>query len=185
MCKDSIRLAAAGAGLAVALLLAGARAPLAAQDPPGTATLSINGGLMRHDVGVAGTDPIFVFRADNVVTDLSVVELAVGYAYPDLGFGRDHFLLGEGQLQLQAPLGRIAPYFGLGGGIVRLADEATGPATAEELVASWRATFGLGAGLRVWLDDRTRVRTDLRFRGIQANFDRTSLEWTVGLGLRW
>jgi hypothetical protein len=162
-----------------AMGLAAAGGPALAQDMPMTTTSSINAGIMNHRLDGSGTNPFFAFRTDYVVSELSVAEFAVGYGQPEQEFGRSHFVLAEGQYQVRWPVGRLAPYAGMGAGVVMDAPVDSGPAT------NWSPTFAVGAGLRAWIDERTRARTDIRWRGIGADFNRSSFEWTFGLGWRW
>jgi hypothetical protein len=178
LCRS--RHARAAAGLAVAAALtASAAAAGHAQDDPMTLTSSINAGFMSHSLNGSGTNPFFAFRTDYVVSELSVAEFALGYGQPEQDFGRSHFVLAEGQYQIRWPMGRFAPYAGMGAGIIR-----DSPIDAEP-GATWHATFAAGAGVRAWLDPRTRVRTALRLRGIGADFGARSLEWTFGIGWSW
>jgi hypothetical protein len=167
--------------LALALVAVAGAAPgeAAAQDMPMTTTSSINAGIMVHRLEGSGSNPFFVFRTDYVVSDLSVADFALGYGQADQDFGRSHFMLAEGQYQVRWPLDRFAPFAGMGAGIV-----ADSPMD-DELGTTWSPTFSLGAGVRAWIDETLRVRTDLRLRGIGADFGQSSLEWTFGLGWRW
>lgn len=147
-------------------------------------TSSFSAGIMWHDWDEDGEEewrrnPFFAFRTDYVVSDLGVVEFGLGYAQPEQAFGRSHFAVLEGQFQIRWPLGDVAPFAGMGGGIAR-----TQPLD-EELDSEWNATFTAGVGIRAWLDDRTQIRTDGRYRGVGASFDQTAWEWTFGLGFRW
>jgi hypothetical protein len=154
-------------------------ADLAGQDMVMTSTTSINAGIMAHRLEGSGSNPFFALRTDYVVSDLSVADFAVGYGQPEQDFGRSHFMLAEGQYQIRWPVHRFAPYAGMGAGVV-----ADSPMT-DELETRWSPTFSVGAGVRAWVDDTLRVRTDLRWRGIGADFGQTSMEWTFGMGWRW
>jgi len=173
----SIILALTGSAI---MLAAGAIAPpeARAQDLPMTWTSSINAGVMAHRFDGRGTDPFFAFRTDYVVSDRSVAELTFGYGEPEQDFGRSRLLLAEGQYQLQWPVAPFAPYVGMGAGVV-------GDRPRDEGETTWSPTFAVGAGIRAWIDERARIRTDVRLRGIGADFDGSSLEWTVGIGWRW
>ncbi len=167
------------AGITVALAAwavspAGARA----QDLPWTSTSTINAGVMMHRLDGRGTDPFFAFRTDYVVSDRSVAELTLGYGEPEQDSGRSRFMLAEGHYQLQWPVAPFAPFVGMGGGVV-------GDRPMAEGDTSWSPTFSVGAGIRAWIDERARIRTDVRWRGVGADFDGTSLEWTFGVGWRW
>jgi hypothetical protein len=154
-------------------------AALAGQDMIMSSTTSINAGVMAHRLEGSGSNPFFALRTDYVVSDLSVADFAVGYGQPEQDFGRSHFMLAEGQYQIRWPVHRFAPYAGMGAGVV-----ADSPMT-DELETRWSPTFSVGAGVRAWVDDTLRVRTDLRWRGIGADFGQTSMEWTFGMGWRW
>lgn len=168
-------------GAGVALGAIAAPAPATAQDLPMTLTSSINAGVMWHRLEGTGTNPFFAFRTDYVVSDLSVAEFSLGYGQPAQDFGRSHFLLAEGQYQIRWPFNRFAPYLGMGAGVV-----ADTPVDDVDAVGTaWSPTFAAGAGVRTWLDATTRVRADVRWRGIGADFAQTSLEVTFGLGWRW
>ncbi len=164
-------------------------AEAAAQDLPMTTVSSINAGLMHHRLDGRGTNPFFAFRTYYVVSELSVAEAAIGYGQPAQDFGRSHFVVMEGQYQVRWPLDRFAPYAGMGAGLIVDSPTGGGQVVPEEGVdpssTSWAPTFALGAGARAWLDERTRVMTDIRWRGIGADFRDSSFELTFGLGWRW
>jgi hypothetical protein len=167
------------ASVAVALTAVVLPASGAAQDMPMTTTSYINAGVMQHRFEGSGTNPFFAFRTDYVVSEMSVAELALGYGQPEQDFGRSHFVLAEGQYQLRLPLERFAPYAGMGAGVAM-----DSPVDGDD-GATWAATFSVGAGVRAWVDERMRVRTDVRWRGLGADFHSSSLELTFGLGWRW
>jgi hypothetical protein len=94
---------------------------------------------------------------------------------------REHFVIPEGEVQLQVPLGPFRPYFGLGGGWVA-GHENTGAAlegnTSMVTAALGMRTFLAGDKLTLNLEGRGR-----RY-GSEAD-NRTGAEITGGIGIRF
>jgi hypothetical protein len=151
-----------------------------AQDYPTTLSSYIAAGMTHYDFEQSGSAPFFSFLTNYVLSDLSAAEFGIGYARPEQPWGHSDLWVLDGQFQLRWPVGRFTPFVGMGAGIA-----LDRPVGDVEVARRTDATFTIGAGVRAWLDDRTRVRTDLRYRGIGPTFDRTAFEWTIGLGWVW
>lgn len=89
----------------------------------------------------------------------------------------------EGQAQLQWPSGRLKPYLGLGGGLVRYLANANGRRATEPAV-------GGAIGMRAAMTDAWGLRLDARLRGWQFagatdGAVNSSAELTLGLSRRF
>lgn len=151
-----------------------------AQDHPGTGTTTVNAGLWRYTLDGSGTTGFFALRSDMVFSEMSLLEFSLGYTTPNQRFGRTNLWIAEVSFQAQRPMGRIAPFAGIGAGVA-----LDRPPEGVERDGKLDAIFSLSTGVRAQLDRRTRLRTDIRFRGIDPSFDRRALEWTVGIGWIW
>ncbi|MFN2563948.1 MAG: hypothetical protein ABR499_02900 [Gemmatimonadaceae bacterium] len=119
-------------------------------------------------------------RADLPLGRIVLVEAGVGIARPEQQFGeRTTLVIPEAQVQLQFPLGSVAPYVGAGGGLsMDFRPDDTGGTQTE-------VTTSAAGGLRWWITPRAGARAELRVRGIAENFSGSAAEWTAGLMWRF
>jgi hypothetical protein len=94
---------------------------------------------------------------------------------------REHFLLPEGEAQLQLPLGPFRPYFGLGGGWV------AGKQNTGAVLEGNTAMATAALGLRTFLSgDKLTLNLEVRARRYGSEADgRASGEFTAGFGMRF
>lgn len=170
------------AAFVVLLLAAVAAAPLGAQAYHGR-ELSVLGGASSFDASGTGTASTAAVRVAQPLGGRWVlVEGSLAYAALDEQFSPSRTRVGvaEAQLQLQLPAGRLRPYVGLGGGVLRYLSNASGrPATP--------GTVSGAAGLRVRIASRIGARGELRVRGWEQTqsggfgFVNSAAEYTGGL----
>jgi opacity protein-like surface antigen len=97
----------------------------------------------------------------------------------DIG-GRERFLIPEGQIQLQLPLGPFRPYVGIGGGYV-IGRHDTGAALEGNM-----SVISTSIGLRTFLaGDRLTLNVEGRGRQYGRDEQWTSGEFTAGVGVRF
>ena len=168
------------AALVAAGVPAGARAQSVAESPaPRRPAISVSAGAFQYDLSGTGTAPMVAVRAERPLARYALVEGGLTLARPEQQFGgTTTFLVPEAQLQAQLPLGRVAPYLGVGAGAAfdRRGDGFGG--TRSDLTVS-----GAG-GLRAQLTDQVGLRAELRVRGIGTGFTGSAAEWTVGAAWR-
>ena len=158
---------------ALALSTAGAAAQTAT--PPAGPGITLAAGVMNFDLSGTGNTAVGAIRADFPLSRIFAVEAAVAVAKPDQQFGSSTIVFPEVQLQASAPLGRVAPYAGVGVGIYRLS--APGGGNSD-------VTFSAGAGARVGITDRVGLVLDGRIHEVGTGFNGTTAELTVGVRLR-
>jgi hypothetical protein len=117
-----------------------------------------------------------------VVGRFIVAEFAVGGVSTKTPDGvREHFVIPEGQVQLQLPAGPFRPYLGLGGGYV-FGHQNTGAALEGDTpMATW------ALGLRTYLaGDKLTLNLEGRGRRFGSDADhRVGGEVTAGFGFRF
>ena len=162
-------------GVPAAARAQGGTEPAAARRP----AVSVSAGAFQYDLSGTGTAPMLAVRAEYPLARYALVEGGLTAARPEQQFGRTStFLAPEAQLQAQLPLGRVAPYIGVGAGA---AFDSRGDAfggTRSDLTVS-----GAG-GLRAQLTEQVGVRAELRVRGIGTGFTGSAAEWTLGAAWR-
>ena len=162
--------------LTVALALCLAPVSLSAQAASRTPAVAVSAGAFQFDLSGVGTAPMLALRGFLPISRIGTLELGVLGARPSQQFGETTtFLAPEAQIQLEWPLGRVAPYLGLGGGVAfDIASKDAGGTDVDPTLSS-------ALGLRARLDERLGVRAELRVRGIGDTFQGSSAEWTLGL----
>jgi opacity protein-like surface antigen len=126
--------------------------------------------------------PWSIRLASPIVGRFIVAEFAVGGVSTKTPLGvREHFVIPEGQVQLQIPAGPFMPYIGLGGGYV-IGHQSTGAVIEGDTpMATW------SLGLRTFLaGDKLTLNLEGRGRryGSQADH-RMGGEITGGIGIRF
>jgi hypothetical protein len=159
---------------ALALSAASAAAQTATPPPAGPG-ITLAAGVMNFDLSGTGNTAVGAIRADFPLSRIFAVEAAVAVAKPDQQFGSSTIVFPEVQLQASAPLGRIAPYAGVGVGIYRLS--APGGDNSD-------VTFSAGVGARMGITDRVGLVLDGRIHEVGTGFNGTTAELTVGVRLR-
>lgn len=145
-------------------------------------TVSAHYGIFDYDLSGVGTVRHLAARAELPVASKLLVEGSLGYSRtgtrPD---ERATLLVAEVQGQVQYPIGRFAPYLGVGGGpLMALAGGAQEKFDAE-------LSLSTAAGVRVRLGERLGARAELRVRGVDLNgdgFTGSTSELTAGLSWR-
>jgi len=153
-----------GAFAAFGAVAAPAR-PAGAQAPG--PELSLSAGAMQFDASGTGVAPTAAARAALPVAGRWLLaEGSLAYAALGEQFAPSptRVAAAVAQLQLQAPLGPVRPYLGVGGGWVRYLSNAGGQPAAP-------GTLSGAAGLRVAVSGRLGVRGELRVRGWQRTSD--------------
>lgn len=162
-------------GLIAAIIVSG---PAMAQDPiPMEA--SLNAGVAEYDLSGVDTAPLLALRGGAFLSRHLSLEGSFGYAAVDQQFGQSRLYLPELQAQLSWPLGRVAPYLGMGGGAA--IDAAEDP----EIGTDTDATFSASIGMRVGLPARVGVRAEVRARAIGTDFTASGGELTAGMAYRF
>ena len=111
-----------------------------------------------------------------------VAEFALGGVSTKTPAGvRERFLIPEGQVQLQLPLGPFRPYFGLGGGWV------AGHQNTGAVLEGNTAMVTAALGLRTFLaGDKLTLNLEGRARRYGSDADnRSGGEFTAGVGVRF
>lgn len=150
-----------------------------AQDAAGP-VLSLSAGVSQWDLSGTGTTSMLALRGTMPLSSIVLVEAGFLVMRPEQQFGeRTTFVVPEAQLQLQWPLGRFAPYLGIGAGAaLDFASEQAGGLDSD-------LTISGAGGLRLNLTDQWGAQTELRARGIGTGFEGATAEYTVGLMWRW
>jgi len=133
-------------------------------------------GASQYDLSGTGTVPHLAMRVTRPLASILLFEAGVGLMrYRTSGRDRASMVFPEAQLQLQAPLGRVAPYLGLGGGIAigAISDAADVGPTASGAV-----------GLRMGVTPAMALGAELRVRGTGSEFTGSTAEWTLGVAWR-
>lgn len=139
-------------------------------------SISFAAGASQYDLSGTGTVSTLSVRADLPLSRIARVEAGIGYTRPEQQFGgRSTLLIPEAQLQLQWPLGRVAPYLGVGGGI------ASESARREIGGRQTSMTLSGAAGVRLAVTPLLGLRTEMRVRGIGSGFEGAAAEYTLGL----
>jgi Outer membrane protein beta-barrel domain len=147
-------------------------------------SISISRGSMEFDASGTGTADVFALRADRRLSGNWLLgELGLSYASigEDLQSSDTRLGVAELQLQVQAPLPYVQPYFGAGIGTLSYLTNANGRGSMTEAVSA-------GAGLRVDIWRSFGVRADGRVRYWDWNgegFVNGSGEITAGLAFRF
>jgi len=165
--------------------LLGVATMLPAQQAP-TRSVTLAAGPMSFDASGTGTATVVALSAVQTMPWRWVaLEAQAAYAGLDEQSGGAATRTGilEGQAQLQWPNGRVQPYLGLGGGLVRYLTNANGRRAIEPAVVG-------AIGMRAALTDAWGVRLDARVRGWQfaGATDwavNSSTELTLGLSRRF
>jgi len=169
--------------LAVAAAIAAFSGSATAQSVVPPRALSISAGASQFDLSGLGTAPMAAFRVDLPLGRIVLAEPGVVVARPEQQFGsRTTLVIPEIQLQAQLPLGPVAPYLGVGGGLAMdFRSDAFGGTQTD-------VTGSVAGGVRWWATQRVGARAELRVRGVGANdggFTGTAAEWTAGLMWRF
>ena len=117
-----------------------------------------------------------------IVGRFVVAEFALGGVSTKTPAGvRERFLIPEGQVQLQLPLGPFRPYFGLGGGWV------AGHQNTGAVLEGNTAMVSSALGLRTFLaGDKLTLNLEARARRYGSDADnRSGGEFTAGVGVRF
>jgi hypothetical protein len=165
----SIPVAVAAATLT--LSAAGAAAQTSAPPSAGPG-ITLAAGIMDFDLSGVGNTPVGAIRADFPLSRVFGLEAALAVAAPDQQSGSSTIVFPEVQLQAGAPLGRVAPYAGVGLGIHRI---FTSSGDNSDV------TFSGGVGARVGVTDRLGLVLDGRLHGIGTDFSASTTELTVGV----
>lgn len=163
---------------AIAAMFVAGRAQAQAQAPAtslGTA-IGVAYGVSQYDFSGTGTVRHGALRVTKPLASILLFEVGAGLMrYKTQGGDRATMIFPEAQLQLQAPLGRVAPYLGVGGGIV-----AGFISDASDV----DATISGAGGVRVGLTPALALAAELRVRGTGAEFTGSTAEWTLGAAWR-
>jgi hypothetical protein len=148
-------------------------------------TISYMIGLGFIDDGLR-TDSLarpWSFRVTSpIIGRFVVAEFALGGVSTKTPAGvRERFLIPEGQVQLQLPLGPFRPYFGLGGGWV------AGHQNTGAVLEGNTAMVTSALGLRTFLaGDKLTLNLEGRARRYGSDADnRSGGEFTAGVGVRF
>jgi hypothetical protein len=142
-------------------------------------SISVYRGTSEYDLSGVDSAPTTAVRAARHLSSLLVLEAGLSYVELREQFGRSNLYLPEAQLQLQWPLGRFAPYVGVGAGLGIDAPED------REFSNDTDATFSVGGGLRVDLPYRLLLAGDARIRTFGTRFTGTGAEASLGVGFRF
>ena len=164
-------------GLLAALLL-GAATAARAQSGSGPA-VSISFGARAYDLAESGGRAVLAaIRTEYPLARGLILEFAGSVADPPGDPPeRSTTSVLEAQVQIPAPLGRLAPYAGAGLGIART--RGPGDETGSEAVVS------VGAGARYSFSSQLGLVADLRARGLGFAFEDDHLDLTVGIRWYW
>jgi hypothetical protein len=168
----ALRLAAA-AGLAVALA-----APVHAQAQMGRPAVSAHYGAFHYDLAGTGSASHLAARVELPFSRMMVGQASLGHARVGEPGDRVTLLTPEVQAHLRWPVGRVAPFVGLGAGAL-IALEGEGQSERETLMS-----FSVAGGLRGRLTERLGAVGELRVRGADPadrGFAHSVAEWTAGL----
>ena len=142
-------------------------------------------GLGLIDDGVSRDSlarPWSIRIASPIIGRFVVAEFAIGGVSTKTPAGvREHFVIPEGEVQLQLPLGPFRPYFGLGGGWV------AGHQNTGAVLEGNTSMVTSALGLRTFLaGDKLTLNIEGRARryGSEAD-DRVGGELTAGIGVRF
>jgi opacity protein-like surface antigen len=186
----AVPLAVAGAWLAMAPRALAAQLVPVTYDNARTATLAV--GVSQYDLSGTGAAAHFAFRGTQAITRLLLAEASLGYTrYDAQGNVRSSLLIPELGLQLQAPLGGISPYVGIGAGVAANrvgGGDSTDPITGIRRSAVSRTTtdptFSAAIGGRIAVSSPMSAVGELRVRGIGSGFEGSTAEWTLGIAWR-
>jgi hypothetical protein len=161
--------------LALALVAA---APIAAhaQKAGAAPAVSLSRGYFEYDLAGVGTSRMFALRGERPLGSRVIVEAGVVYSEPKFDDIREPYLIPEVQAQLQWPRGRVAPYIGVGGGMVYVRDREN-----LDFDRQTEITISGAGGVRLALTEQLGLRGELRARGIGHRFAGSSTEWTLGV----
>lgn len=145
-------------------------------------TASFSYGVFRYDLTRAGEARMIALRVERPLTRHVIAEGGIAYAHPLLQSGeRTHYWIPELQVQVQRPMGILAPYLGIGGGAAW--DTRDTQRSFQDTRPTWDPTFSAAGGVRARFTDVVGARAELRVRAIGGEFAGSSTEWTVGLSL--
>jgi hypothetical protein len=146
------------------------------QEPIGSWTIAV--GLMQFELEGDGLAPMAAFRASTPISTVLLLEGSLVGGRPEQDTGTSNVLIPEAQVQLSLPFTSVNPYMGLGAGaFVDFKDSDSGGTDIEFTISG-------SLGLRAWFGERFGVVVEFRGRGIGADFEETTAEYTIGGSLR-
>lgn len=167
--------------LVSALFVATLLGPTAAfsQVPQTAPSVSLSAGWFNFDLSGTGDTLAVAVQGTLPISPLVLVEGGLLFARPRQQFGEiTTLVVPDIQAQLQWPLGRVAPYIGLGGGaVLDFASDDAGGLDSDLAISG-------AAGARAALTDRLGVRAELRVYGFGTRFTGSGTALTAGLAWR-
>jgi hypothetical protein len=135
-------------------------------------------GLFQFELDGNGLAPMVAVRGSTPISSVLLLEASLAGARPDQDSGTSTVLIPEAQLQLNLPFTSINPYMGLGAGaFVDLKDSDAGGTELDFSISG-------ALGVRAWFGERFGLAVEFRGRGIGADFEHTSAEYTIGGSIR-
>ena len=147
-------------------------------------SVAIHVGRFDYDLSTLGKSNLVGLRIDRPMARSVIAEANLQLARPRDENGDAHSLfIPELQVQAQAPVGFLAPYIGVGGGVAwdPSAERSATPSNRERLTDP---TFSASAGVRAQFSPLFGGRAELRMRGIGGQFTGKAKEITVGFAAR-
>jgi len=142
-------------------------------------SFTFGAGLFNFDLSGTGNAPSVFMSVDGEMTEHWIAEGGLTVAFPDQQFDRTKFLIPEGQVQYQWPIGRFSPFVGGGAGIaIDVRDDRFGENRTDLALSG-------GGGVRISISDSIGVRGEFRLRGFGTHFSGSAAELRGGLFIRF
>lgn len=138
--------------------------------------VSVSIGLFDYDLPNSGLAPMFAIRGVTPISTVLMLEAGIVGSRPEQAAGNSStFFAPEAQVQLGFPFSSVRPYIGLGGGAaLDLRSSARGGSQTDFTISG-------SFGLRTWFNDRLGMQVEYRIRGIGADFEGSTTEYTAGV----
>jgi hypothetical protein len=142
-------------------------------------SVAIYRGTSEYDLSGVDQAATTAIRVTRELSTLFAIEGGMSYVELREQFGQSKVYMPEAMLQLQLPIGRFAPYIGVGAGLG--IDVPNDP----DLSTNTDPTFLAGAGLRIDLPYNLMLGVDGRIRAFETRFTGTGSEASIGIGYRF
>jgi hypothetical protein len=142
-------------------------------------SVAIYRGTSEYDLSDVDRAATTAIRVTRELSSLFAIEGGASYVELRQDFGQTKVYMPEALLQLQLPIGRFAPYIGVGAGL------GIDVPNDSDLRTETDPTFLAAAGVRINLPYNLMLGADGRLRGFETRFTGAGAEASIGLGYRF